>query len=300
MEHLWEEIQHPVKLRRVDLSHSRYLNETPDLYCKRLESLLEFPSPLYLTNLQAHECISLVARANIIADAQLRIQVIAIKAQGTASMEDYLEWDGIGASVSICLSGSEIPEWFSDQNDGSIVTMELPPNWCKCKCKFETIDGDCNEFDVSLYGLDSEYKPKSICSDHLFILYNHRMCAMVVQGDDGDHRLSTYQSCHKASFEFSLLNEDLDCKLKKCGVRLLYSEEECTDDNSNNDTDRLELANDGMYSNEELEEEEEEEDPNLKRLKDVEPNWLVQGRVKLMLFILVGLVLFFLLVCVFY
>ncbi|KAI9156339.1 hypothetical protein LWI28_004536 [Acer negundo] len=318
-------------------------------YCTRLESLLEFPSPLYLTNLQAHECISLVrlptlenvvfevewsttqsfaysncwkldevALANIIADAQLRIQVIATNAQGTASMEDYLEWDGVGASVSICLLGSEIPEWFSYQNEGSIVTMELPPNWCskflgfgfgivvafndyydyrrfdlECKCKFETIDGDCNEFDVSLYGLDSGYTPKSICSDHLFVFYNHRMCAMVVQGDDEDHRFSTYQSCHKASFEFSLLNEDLDCKLKKCGVRLLYSEEECTDDHSNNDTDRLELANDGKYSNEELEEE-EEEDPNLERLKDVEPNWLVQGRVKLMLFILVGLVLFFL------
>ncbi|KAK4836492.1 hypothetical protein QYF36_023864 [Acer negundo] len=196
-----------------------------------------------------------VARANIIADAQLRIQVIATNAQGTASMEDYLEWDGVGASVSICLLGSEIPE--------------------------------C---------LDSGYTPKSICADHLFVFYNHRMCAMVVQGDDEDHRFSTYQSCHKASFEFSLLNEDLDCKLKKCGVRLLYSEEECTDDHSNNDTDRLELANDGKYSNEELEEE-EEEDPNLERLKDVEPNWLVQGRVKLMLFILVGLVLFFLLVC---
>ncbi|TXG49122.1 hypothetical protein EZV62_024997 [Acer yangbiense] len=167
-----------------------------------------------------------VARVNIIANAQLRIQ-----------------WDGIGASVNIWLSGSEIPKWFNDQNEGSIVTMELPPNWCskflgfgfgivvafndyydyirfdlECKCKFETVDGDCNEFDVSLYGLDSEYKPKSLCLDHLFVLYNHRMCAMVIQGDDGDdgdHRFSTYQSCHKASSEFSLLNEDLDCKLKK-------------------------------------------------------------------------------------
>ncbi|KAL5732514.1 hypothetical protein ACOSQ2_032206 [Xanthoceras sorbifolium] len=31
MEHLWEEIQHPVNLRRVDLRHSQYLREAPDL-----------------------------------------------------------------------------------------------------------------------------------------------------------------------------------------------------------------------------------------------------------------------------
>ncbi|KAL5732515.1 hypothetical protein ACOSQ2_032207 [Xanthoceras sorbifolium] len=231
-------------------------------------------------------------------------------------MEEYLVWDGLGATVRICLSGSEIPEWFSYQNEGSTVTIELPPNWCsskfvgfglcivvafddyydyssfdvECICKFETIDGDCNEFDVTLNGLDPGQKPKSLCSDHLFLLYSHRMCAMVVQGDNEDHRFSTYQSCHKASFEFSPQDQDqwllLNCKVKKCGIRLLYSEEECTD--NSNDTHRLELPSDGNSTDQE----EEEEDPSSNRLKEIEPNWLAQSRIKLMV-LLVGLVLFF-------
>ncbi|KAK2642355.1 hypothetical protein Ddye_024118 [Dipteronia dyeriana] len=90
-------------------------------HCIRLRSLHEFPLPSRLQDLQAHNCISLEtlptskvlftgnrdpqhsftysnclkldanARINIMADAQLRIQVMATKARGTYSMEDYLE-----------------------------------------------------------------------------------------------------------------------------------------------------------------------------------------------------------------
>ena len=103
-------------------------------YCKRLQSLQEFPSPLRLVNLQAHECIYLEtvpasadveftvswssqqyftffncwklnenAHENILADARLRIQFMATNAQGTMSMEDYME-----VSFCFCLSFSHL------------------------------------------------------------------------------------------------------------------------------------------------------------------------------------------------
>lgn len=88
-------------------------------YCLSLQSLQEFPSPLRLVELQAHQCISLRnlpassevftgrwstvqrfaysncfkldenAHASILADARSRIQSMAINARQTASMDDH-------------------------------------------------------------------------------------------------------------------------------------------------------------------------------------------------------------------
>ena len=97
------------------------LEELNISHCKRLQSLQEFPLPSNLLDFQAQHCISLEtlptsnvvftgnwiteqrsiyynclkldanARVNIMADAQLRIQVMATKARGTASLDGYLE-----------------------------------------------------------------------------------------------------------------------------------------------------------------------------------------------------------------
>ncbi|KAK2665676.1 hypothetical protein Ddye_004250 [Dipteronia dyeriana] len=139
-------------LTRLNISH-----------CKRLQSVQEFPVLSRLLDLQAHHCISLEtlptsdlvftgnwnsqhifiyynclkldanARVNIMANAQLRIQVMATKAHGTASLEDYLEDNIEGYSVSFCFPGNEIPEWFRHQRRGSAVVIKLPPDWCSTK-----------------------------------------------------------------------------------------------------------------------------------------------------------------------
>ncbi|KAL9432222.1 hypothetical protein AB3S75_027273 [Citrus x aurantiifolia] len=148
------------------------------------------------------------------------------------SMEDYMEGDYPGASVSIFFSGNEIPNWFSGKSDGSSVTIELPPQWCS--------------------------------------------------SDDG----------------WPLLN----CKVKKCGVCLLLSEEEDRESGDSfneesgdgfNEIECIGSRSNGGHS-------EEEDDRNTRRLKENEPKidartlWLGQGRVNLITKIfLVGLALIF-------
>lgn len=234
------------------------------------------------------------------------------------------DWDFLGASVSICFAGNEIPHWFSDQNEGSSVTIELPPQWCsmkfvgfalcvvvsfedyrgnrcfgfECTCCFEANDGDCNGRDFYLYGFGVECKPRLLCSDHVFLLYSHQLYAMVVQNDDGDHRFSTYQSCHKASFEFYSRDDNgwplPNCKVKKCGVCLLFSEEEHIEgDDSSNEAECAESGSKGSSI-------EEEEDQNAGRLEENETSseantlWLAKGKVKLITkMFLVGITLIF-------
>lgn len=172
-----------------------------------------------------------------------------------------------------------------------------------CKCSFETYDGDCNDIDCKLCGLDVDYKPRILCSDYVFLLYCHQLYANVVQND---HRFSIYQHCHKASFEFSPQDDDgwplPNCKVKKCGVCLLLSEEEDRESGDSfneesgdgfNEIERIGSRSNGGHS-------EEEDDRNTGRLKENEPKidartlWLGQGRVNLITKIfLVGLALIF-------
>ncbi|KAL5845582.1 hypothetical protein ACOSQ3_009106 [Xanthoceras sorbifolium] len=324
-------------------------------HCERLQSLQEFPLPSRLQELQAHQCISLEtlpnsnvvftgnwnsqqnfrysncfkldanARTNIMADARLRIQVMATKARGTASMEDYLEKHVQGVSVNFCFPGNEIPEWFNHQNWGSRVKIDLPLHWCStkflgfalcivaafddckysnfffnCKCYFLTKDGELHEIDC-----DIEYRGFNgtrgfLESDHMFLLYAHGLYA-VVQRDDGEHNLSIYSSCQEALFEFSIVDINRqpipNCKIKECGVHLLYVEEESTpksDDNSLNEAGLVENVEDQEDLNSETLEETEHNSES-----EVDAHLLGKSRVKLMskkIFV-VGLALFFLWWC---
>ncbi|KAK4840022.1 hypothetical protein QYF36_026704 [Acer negundo] len=205
-------------------------------HCKRRQSLQEFPLLSHLLDLQAHHCISLEtlptsnvvftenwitqqrsiyynclkldanARVNIMADAQIRIQVMATKARGTASLEDYLKDDEVHEIVCD-LDGMKI--------DGRLEFLE---------------------------------------SDHVFLLYAHGLSS-VFQRDDGEHNLSIYSSCPEAIFEFSPVDEGLkpirNCKIKKCGVHLLYLEEETTQisgDDSLNEAGLVESGGDGIQN----------------------------------------------------
>ncbi|KAK4849501.1 hypothetical protein QYF36_025482 [Acer negundo] len=232
-------------------------------HCKRLQTVQEFPLPSCLLDLQADHCISLEtlptsdvvftgnwnsqhsfiyynclkldanARVNIMANAQLRIQVMATKARGTASTEDYLE-------------GTKL--------DGRLGFQE---------------------------------------SDHVFLLYAHGL-STVFQRDDGEHNLSIYSSSQEALFEFSAVDKDLqpipNCKIKKCGVHLLYLEEETTQisgDDSINKAGLVESGGDGIPNT--VEDEETEVDTLLLSKREVK---LKSNKV-----LLVGLALFFLWWC---
>ncbi|KAK3206348.1 hypothetical protein Dsin_020394 [Dipteronia sinensis] len=323
-------------------------------HCKRLQSLHEFPLPSRLQELETlptsnavftgnwgpsqhsftySNCLKLDANAriNIMADAQLRIQVMATKARGTYSMEDYLEnEDMLGAAISFCFPGNEIPEWFSHQYRGSSVVIKLPPNWCStkflgfalcvvaafkdckyfdfcfnCKFYFLTKDSELYEIVCDLKGMVLDERLGFLESDHVFLLYAHGL-SVVFQRDVGEHNLSIYSSCQEALFEFSPVDNNLqpitNCKIKMCGVHLLYLEEETSDASCLNEAELVESGGDGI-SNVEA-----EEHPNSKTLEeDTEHNsesevdtiLLGKSRVKLMCkkVLLIGLALFFMWLC---
>ncbi|TXG68560.1 hypothetical protein EZV62_003495 [Acer yangbiense] len=258
------------------------LEELNISHCKRLQSLQEFPLPSNLLDLQAQHCISLEtlptsnvvftgnwiteqrsiyynclkldanARVNIMAEAQLRIQVMATKARETASLDGYLENYLDGPSFCFCCPGNEIPEWFSHQHRGSSVVIKLPPNWCStkflgfalcvvaafedceyfnfafnCKCYFLTKDDEVHDIVCDLNGMKLDRRLGFLESDHVFL----------------------------ALFEFSPVDEGpkpiRNCKIKKCGVHLLYLEEETTQisgDDSLNEAGLVESGGDGIQN----------------------------------------------------
>ncbi|KAJ0087426.1 hypothetical protein Patl1_07408 [Pistacia atlantica] len=211
------------------------------------------------------------AQRNILADAELRIQVMATNAQETASMEDYLEVPVFHSLMLIT---------FDDYHDYMNFNVE-------CKCEFETNDGDKHNIDCGLNGLKAQYKSRSLSSDHVFLFFHERLYAILVQRDDQDHFFSVYQSCHQVLFEFLPVDDNLlpllNCKVKKCGVCILNVKEEDAEifDSSNVD-DHVESESDSN-SNHEV-----QEDPNSQTLKEKETNleanafWLAQGRAKLL------------------
>ncbi|KAK1591319.1 hypothetical protein Q3G72_005794 [Acer saccharum] len=192
------------------------------------------------------------------ANAQLRIQVMATKARGTASLEDYLE------------------------------------------CYFLTKDGEVYEIVCDLKGVKLDGRLGFQESDHVFLLYAHGL-STVFQRYDGEHNLSIYSSSQEALFEFSAVDKDLqpipNCKIKKCGVHLLYLEEETTQisgDDSINKAGLVESGGDGIPNTAEDEATEQHNSES-----EVDTLLLSKREVKLMSnkVLLVGLALFFLWWC---
>ncbi|KAK2642348.1 hypothetical protein Ddye_024111 [Dipteronia dyeriana] len=236
----------------------------------------------------------------------------------------------LGAAVSFCFPGNEIPEWFSHQYRGSAVVVKLPPHWCStkflgfalcvvvafkdckyfdfsfnCKCYFLTKDGELYEIVCDLKGMQLDGRHGFLESDHVFLLYAHGLSA-VVQRDDGEHNLSIYSSCQEALFEFSPVDKNLqpitNCKIEMCGVHLLYLEEETSDASCLNEAELVESGGDGI-SNVEAEEDANsktlEEDTEHNSESEVDTILLGKSRVNLMSkkVLLIGLALFFLWWC---
>ncbi|KAK0593051.1 hypothetical protein LWI29_029884 [Acer saccharum] len=287
-------------------------------------NLLVLPSALRylssLTSLDAHNCISLEtlptanvvftgnwnsqqkyiffncfnlddnARINIMEDARLRSQLMANNTQRTASTENY---PGTRlSSHSVCFPGNEIPEWISDQNEGSSLIIDLPPNWYSNKffgfttCIVATFEG--NSYDSLFFVqwickfIDHDDESHGILchvdyetvgqpnSDHVLLATPHCDLFDVYEGGDdiyGDSNTSSlekFSSCKKALFRFSVVDTELytlpNCKVKKCGVGLLYAEDiesiQRYDHDNSGDDQTAESGRDGISN-------EEEEDPNL-------------------------------------
>ncbi|XP_021909742.1 protein SUPPRESSOR OF npr1-1, CONSTITUTIVE 1-like [Carica papaya] len=178
----------------------------------------------------------------IVANVQFRIQHL---------MENGEE-DEFGASqVVICLPGSEISDWFDHKSDTSSITIQLSPHWFNSKffgfalsivAEFEgyfdgsnlSIIGDYHlqNKDGECYDLCCRFKPwpkfrdrpKFVESEHMFLLYDTSM--YMGTAEESFITESFDENYEEVSFKFSIVESGVkslsSCKIKSCGVRLLY------------------------------------------------------------------------------
>ncbi|TXG64972.1 hypothetical protein EZV62_011966 [Acer yangbiense] len=241
-------------LTRLNISH-----------CKRLQSVQEFPLPSRLLDLQARHCISLetLPTSDVVFTGNWNSQHSFIYyncLKLDANARDNMEEDSV--SFCFCFPRKEIPELFSHQYRGSSVVIKLPPHWCStkflgfalcvvaafedceysnyfcinCKYYFLTKDGELYELagDLKVMELDGRLGHGFMESDHVFLLYAHGLST-------GPQPIP-------------------NCKIKKCGVHLLYLEEETTQisgDDSINKAGLVESGGDGIPNTVEDEETEQ-------------------------------------------
>ncbi|KAM0993922.1 hypothetical protein EV2_009838 [Malus domestica] len=153
-------------------------------------------------------------------------------------------------TFQIAIPGSEIPKWFSHQNDvGSSLTIDLPPLWNKSKfmgyalCAVFVLDEHCvvDEHDTFQFKtfhathhlvcrLKHNGKQLEVCGTQPAFRFSEKFCQV-----DSDHLWMFYvsrdryfgtdwhNSCSQIEFLFETRGPGL--KVKKCGVRLMYEQD---------------------------------------------------------------------------
>ncbi|PON72667.1 TIR-NBS-LRR-like protein [Parasponia andersonii] len=200
------------------------------------------------------------ARNMIIADARLRIYRLAIQ----VCTKKYKSYQGYSQShkACICCPGSEIPKWFTYQGTGCSINVKLPPNsenqpqseflgFSLCtvaafeqhnysllglqvlvEVHFKTNSGKIFESKYCLVSndYDKEKHTSTDCdreeqtvvnSDHVFMWYeciSFEACKAVKEG------VISEVSFHFLPVDYEDSSVD-SCKVKRCGVHPLYSEE---------------------------------------------------------------------------
>ncbi|KAL5778602.1 hypothetical protein ACOSQ2_009339 [Xanthoceras sorbifolium] len=181
----------------------------------------------------------------LIGEALLKLQSLAILWK-----ENYYYKDPHVPPLStvICFPGSEVPEQFNFQNLGSFVTVELPPDWLNnnfvgfalCavvafrdhedsglfldinfECELKSEDGQCHVAHGTLGDWNifrSRGQHYKIGSDHVYM------------GFDSTNYLDDIDElCYEVSFQFYLegqFGKRIECcKVKECGVRLMYAQD---------------------------------------------------------------------------
>lgn len=157
----------------------------------------------------------------------------------------------------------------ADYNGDQLSPIEYPNYFgffLECKCNFINPEG---EWHGPVYNLEN-LPIENLESDHVFVVYAHRLLYDEVQDSHGDCSLSTYASCRKAFFQLSLLDNELwplpYCEVTKCGVHLLYSDNHAILGSSDGYGNEVETrGRDGILYN-------VEENPSFERLAVIEDN----------------------------
>ncbi|TXG59573.1 hypothetical protein EZV62_014146 [Acer yangbiense] len=248
-------------LQYLDISYCEALQSLPELplistnayNCISLEviSCLSVPDSFVATpsssiKFDLINCFKL-DRNVLIEEALLKIQSLATLWKG-----HYYEYLSVTPhSTVFCFPGSEVPKWFSFQSLGSFITIKLPPGWlndnfvgfglCSVvafrdhedngafldinfECKLISEDGQWDVSHDTFYdghwntnrSLKKCYK---IGSDHVYMGFD----STTIYLDDIDELYD--EICFQFYLEGPLAKPIECCKVKKCGVRLMYAQD---------------------------------------------------------------------------
>ncbi|KAL2344690.1 hypothetical protein Fmac_005975 [Flemingia macrophylla] len=245
-------IKHLIHLKKITLIECKKLQAIPELPpclqsfcvadCRSLE-IVQSTKTFLIKDRYAfyYNCINLDQNSckNIIADAPFEAAYTSLQ-EGTP----------LGPLISICLPGTEIPDWFSYQSTNSTLDMEIPRQWfihskflgfalCLVIGGFQQNSNEGYDPNVNCYhfvksALSSDphvpflghcttvmQVPRGFMSGHIFICYYPAFNASILQ-DFKD--LGLYYDANnlrlKVIFKFKGPDQRLDI-VKKCGVRPL-------------------------------------------------------------------------------
>ncbi|KAJ9707491.1 hypothetical protein PVL29_002496 [Vitis rotundifolia] len=203
--------------------------------CKQLEALWELPSSIEEIN--AYNCTSLTTLSSgfkLKGDPLLR----PLELGSPESETDIPEL--LKASFSLFVPGRRIPDWIRYWNWGSEIEFELPPNWFNSNFlafafavvyssplplshrSYGWVSADCNFFKSSDSSWHYAIYPQTTLrggfeSDHVWLL-----CVPFPPSINFDDVIRI-----KTSFDISLRKGF--CAIKKCGIDLVYRNEEVND-----------------------------------------------------------------------
>ncbi|KAK1591496.1 hypothetical protein Q3G72_008660 [Acer saccharum] len=216
----------------LSLKHFTSLTTLDISYCERLKYLQEFPLPSRLEFVDTSYCISLetLPDTTVVSTGEWDIsqhfqtdEILAVAPEARNCWRFYRK-------DQIRFFGSEILEWVRYQNEGSSLTIDLPPHWyinnffgivlcIVASC--DSCDGGYSSVDYTCNFIDSDFDCQEYISNFeiphpKWDLVSFKYSKL---GEDDSSLSSMYSLYQKVRFQFSPRNDC--CKVKKCGVHLV-------------------------------------------------------------------------------
>ncbi|PWA69067.1 disease resistance protein (TIR-NBS-LRR class) family [Artemisia annua] len=216
-------IVHPPSAVFPSLSGLRFLRDIDVSHCNLIEASLD-----------GIECLSMLQTLNLSGNDFRSLpsfgKLFRLETLGLGRIDPY-------KLVSVILPGSSIPGWFSNQNNGDSVKVELPTDWCYEKFKgiafclvfcskrrngrkssYGSIGYRFKNFDGTPIGVESpipdsifQYEYIGIKSDQMLLSYHQS-------------ELDWKKAKNFITVAFDIYGAD--CVVKMCGARLVYEDDE--------------------------------------------------------------------------
>ncbi|KAB2625859.1 disease resistance protein [Pyrus ussuriensis x Pyrus communis] len=169
------------------------------------------------------------ARSNIIDEAQITTMRMA-----TVAPFNYSSWlPNPWPQINIVCPGKEIPNWFSYQNEGSSVDIELCPDWFRTGLfgfALSVVVSGVSEvlYDLWLSCVRANFIVKFMGESHELFSSKYIIPGAIDDYRDSQHHVHVWNEASRseeASVVFCPLDFASHMKVESCGTRPLYAED---------------------------------------------------------------------------